>query len=222
MNKKSKTIQLKKILIVFLFGTIISILIFLSCDIYKSSKETAKEIVTEQTKRIELASKKEPIVVKVGRDINETIVLNFRTETEETKEEITKIQKENEYIAKIEIPSAGINENVLSETSTGLMELGLNKYWGADPNQIGNCCIIGHNYKNGKQFGKLKKVKCGDLVYLTDIYNTTLKYQVYDIYTISPENTDCTSQLTNGKKEITLITCTNAGKNRLIVKARGI
>ena len=222
MNKKSKTIQLKKILIAVLFGTIISILIFLSCNIYNCSEQTSKYIITEQTKRVELNSKKEPIVVKVGSNINDTIVLNLRNNIEEVRNENPQTQMKNEYIAKIQIPSAGINENVLSETSTELMELGLNKYWGANPNEIGNCCIIGHNYKNGRQFGKLKKVKCGDLVYLTDNDNITLKYKVYDIYTISPENTDCTSQLTNGKKEITLITCTNAGKNRLIVKAREV
>ena len=44
--------------------------------------------------------------------------------------------------------------------------------------------------------------------------------EVYDNYVVSPNDRTCTSQLTNGKKEVTLITCTNDSSNRVIVKAR--
>ena len=36
------------------------------------------------------------------------------------------------------------------------------------------------------------------------------------------EDDSCTNQNTNGKKEVTLITCTNDSKKRVIVKAREI
>ena len=49
-----------------------------------------------------------------------------------------------------------------------------------------------------------------------------LEYEVYDKYVVYPEDVACTSQITNGLKEITLITCTNAGKERLIVKCREV
>jgi len=48
----------------------------------------------------------------------------------------------------------------------------------------------------------------------------TLKYYVYDKFIADPYDTRCTSQLTNGEKEITLITCYNKGTQRLVVKAR--
>ena len=41
-------------------------------------------------------------------------------------------------------------------------------------------------------------------------------------YEVIPEDLSCTSQLTNGKKEITVITCTNDSKMRVIVKARAV
>ena len=47
-----------------------------------------------------------------------------------------------------------------------------------------------------------------------------MQYKIYDIYTVEPDNTDCTSQVTDGKTEITLITCTKDFKKRFIVKAR--
>ena len=37
---------------------------------------------------------------------------------------------------------------------------------------------------------------------------------------VDPTDVACTSQLTNGNKEVTLITCTNYGQQRLVVKAR--
>ena len=39
-------------------------------------------------------------------------------------------------------------------------------------------------------------------------------------YVVEPDNTDCTSQLTNGETEITLITCTKDFRKRFIVRAR--
>ena len=45
---------------------------------------------------------------------------------------------------------------------------------------------------------------------------------IYDKYVVGPTDLDCTSQLTNGMKEITLITCTNDSTKRVIVKAREV
>ena len=48
----------------------------------------------------------------------------------------------------------------------------------------------------------------------------SLQYKVYDTYIVDPDNTDCTSQITNGEIELTLITCTKDFKQRFVVKAR--
>ena len=45
---------------------------------------------------------------------------------------------------------------------------------------------------------------------------------MYDKYQVNPDNTSCTSQLTNGRTEITIITCTNDSKQRVIIKATAI
>ena len=41
-------------------------------------------------------------------------------------------------IANLNIPSLGIKYPVLSSTSTALLKISLNKYWGANPNEVGN------------------------------------------------------------------------------------
>lgn len=123
----------------------------------------------------------------------------------------------------LNIPRLEINYPVLSETSEELLKISINKFWGPNGvNEVGNYCIVGHNYKNKKMFGKLSEMVDGDIIELTDGSGRTLKYSVYDRYIVDPTDVSCTSQLTNGRKDVTLITCTNYGKQRLVIKAKEI
>ena len=85
--------------------------------------------------------------------------------------------------------------------------------------------VTGHNYKNNKFFGNLQKIQIGDIVKITDTTGQTLDYSVYDTNIIDPYDNSCTSQLTDGHTEITLITCyyengSAHATNRFVVKAR--
>ncbi len=122
----------------------------------------------------------------------------------------------------LNIPSLGIRYPVLSKNSEELMEISLNKYWGSEPNEVGNCCIVGHNYLNKTHFGKLPGIKVGDEVEITDTTGRTLTYVVYKTFIIDPDETECTSQLTDGRTEITLITCANGGASRFVAKCVAI
>ncbi len=125
--------------------------------------------------------------------------------------------------ARLKIPKLGIDYPVLSDWSEELLKISLNKYWGPNgPNEVGNYCIVGHNYKSGKMFGNLPAIANGDIIELTDLKGRMVKYAVYDRYQVKPEDTACTSQLTGGRKELTLITCKEYGTERLVVKAREV
>ena len=128
--------------------------------------------------------------------------------------------KKYDIIATLNIPTLGIKYPVLSSTSEELLKVALNKYWGPNPNEVGNFVILGHNYENKKFFSKLHNIKIGDIVQITDLSGKTLDYTVYETDIIDPDNNDCTSQLTNGHTEITLITCRNKAIQRFVVKAR--
>lgn len=72
--------------------------------------------------------------------------------------------------ARLKIPRLGIDYPVLSDWSEELLKISLNKYWGPNgPNEIGNYCIVGHNYKSGKMFGNLPAITNGDIIELTDL-----------------------------------------------------
>ena len=131
-----------------------------------------------------------------------------------------KDSKGNEYsIAGIvKIPKINVEYPIISEWSDKLLKVSVCKFWGPNPNEVGNFCIVGHNYKNSKFFSKVPKLSIGDIVEIIDLTGRTIQYKAYDIYTVDPSDTRCTSQLTQGKKEITLITCTNDSKQRVVVK----
>lgn len=213
--------------------TIIIIFVLLISKIYPSNANTNEEIETEDTQDIEIEEVVEDNVSdNEQEEILEEIVEDAVEATEEKKQEDPKTitytaSNGNQYdaIATLNIPSLGIEYPILSTTTTELLKVSVTKYWGANPNEVGNMVVIGHNYKNSKFFGKLPNIKNGDIIKITDLNNKTLDYKVYDTYIIDPEDNSCTSQLTNGQNEITLITCyyekgqAHATK-RFVVKAR--
>ena len=69
-------------------------------------------------------------------------------------------------------------------------------------------------------FYHLKDLKIGDKIFVSDSNIGKVEYEIYDLYQVNPNDVNCLSQETNGKKEITLITCTNDSKKRIIVKAK--
>ena len=125
-------------------------------------------------------------------------------------------------VGSISIPSINVNYPILSETTDTLLKVSVCKFWGCDPNEVGNLCIAGHNYRNKKFFSKAINLVVGDIIEITDLNDETLQYSVYDKYTVDPNDVSCTSQLTNGKKIVTLITCTNDSQQRVVIKAEAI
>ncbi len=120
-------------------------------------------------------------------------------------------------------------ESDAEEMFEDLLRISPVKFWGPNPNQTGNYCIVGHNYTSAwnqslrnKFFSHLSEIKIGDIIELTGLSGDLVKYKVYDYLVVDPTNTDATSQKTNGARELTLITCTDDVRGRIIVKAREV
>lgn len=131
-------------------------------------------------------------------------------------------------IATVRIPKIGVEYGVLQgETGTleeteSLLKSSPVKFHGGEPNEVGNFCIVGHNYRNTKFFSKVLNMVVGDTVELTDLTGRTITYEAYDIHTVEPTDTRDTTQKTGGRKELTLITCTNDSKLRVIVRCKEV
>ena len=87
-------------------------------------------------------------------------------------------------------------------------------------NQPGNVVIIGHNYRNGKFFSNNKKLDLGDKIEITDLTGKTLTYKIYEIFQTSETDTEYITRNRQNNIEISLSTCTDDGKQRLVILAR--
>lgn len=122
-------------------------------------------------------------------------------------------------IGTIKIEKINLNMQIISKTTEELMNKSACKLWGADPNRVGNLCIIGHNWRNTKLFSKVPLLEIGDTFEITDLSGRTIKYEIYEKFTVYPENTECLGQETEGRREVTLITCTNDSTQRYVLHA---
>ena len=222
MKKKKKFFKFEFFLSVFLVCILSSYGIYAEYDRSKSEK-VSQEILADLNIE-EKEEKLEKIVVVLNAAFNEEQnVIEVPEDTSETPSiQVATSADGTEYytIGTINIPSIGVNYPILSETTTELLKISPCKFWGADPNQVGNFCIVGHNYRNRLFFSKVPTLEEGDIIEITDLSGVTLEYIIYDKFTIEPDNTECTSQRTNGRKEVTIITCTDDGSQRVVVKAR--
>ena len=153
----------------------------------------------------------------------------YESKLEKNVEKTTKTITKKEYIpedylgfkvaARLIIPTIELETNILEEYTEEGMDICASKFWGPEPNEIGNFCIVGHNYNKENMFSNLINLKIGDEIYLIDNKNGKITYTIFDIYKVKPQNTFPLDQNTAGKRIITLITCVNYSNNRLIVQA---
>lgn len=218
----------KKIYKIEFFLSIILICLFSSYYIHAAydrdkSEEVSQMILTEiKDDNIKEYCDNDPIIIILDDNLS-----NNKQKEEKLEKEIYIDNVIYPIESIIKIPKIGINYPVISKTSEELLKISVNKFHGPNPNEVGNYCIVGHNYLNDKMFSRLDELKNGDIVELKDLSGKIIEYRVYDKYIVNPTDTSCTSQRTkDGKKlgfrEITLITCANYGTQRLIVKCREV
>lgn len=206
----------KKNINYILIPIIIIFIIWIGLEIYRDSRNELADI----DKSSQNAMKNLFIINEVE---NETQPNNEIIEKEYPKEEITEEYRGYKVSAKLVIPEINLETYILEEYTEDSLNKSVAKFWGADPNQIGNLCVAGHNApRNKNMFYNLKQLNVGDKFTISDHKIGKIEYEIYDIYVVPPENIDCLSQATEGKREVTLITCTNDSSKRTIVKAKEI
>ncbi len=120
----------------------------------------------------------------------------------------------------IEIPKIKIKYPILEKASKQAIKVAVAVLCGPGLNQEGNTVIIGHNYRNGLFFSNLKKLSNGDSIFITDVSGEKVKYEVYSVYETTENDATYMARDTQGRKEISLSTCTDDGKLRTIIWAK--
>ena len=145
--------------------------------------------------------------------------------TDENEEDntVTEIEIDGyKVLGIIRIPKINLEYPILNETTNLSMKKSITKFWGPNLNEVGNLTLAGHNNRDGTMFGKVKNLEVGDIIEIEDLYKNTVKYEIFDMYVIEPNDVSCVKSVDPNAKEVTLITCTNGNKNRLITKAREV
>ena len=134
------------------------------------------------------------------------------------------VKKYNGFVVAgtIEIPKTDLKCPIIakSEYSQKSLETSVVELYGDGLNQVGNTTIAGHNYRNGTFFSNNKKLNVGDKIYITDLTGKRLAYTIYDKFEAEDNYSDYMVRDTKGAIEISLSTCTDDSKARLIILAK--
>lgn len=234
LRRKKKIYKFLFILSIFSIISLFSVYIYAEYD-RNRDESISSDILSYMTAKKDdttVSSYKNALVVKITQDITEEIEEDSNANTEQlTNNKLQKATatstytapngKKYESIGVVTIPKFNITYPILSKTTDALMKVSACKFHGANPNEVGNLCIIAHNYrKKGVFFSDVPNLIVGDIVEIQDLSQKVVQYEVYDVHTVTPKNIEDTTQLTNGRREVTLITCTNDSQQRFIVRCK--
>ncbi len=148
---------------------------------------------------------------KISRTINKNLNLSGLYNVKNQNLE------KNIYFGKIYIKKINLEYAIFNNFNEKLLKISPCKFYGEDLSKKGNICIAGHNYNDERFFGNLDKLDIKDEIIIDDLEGNQYKYTIFDIFETDENDT---SVLNSTKKyELTLVTCNNANKKRIIIKA---
>lgn len=244
-NKYGNVLTFILIVIIVL---IVGILGYIGYDTYTKDKvEKQAQLAVEEfdkevenaTKRI-ISSSKNEVVEQTNtvdtenpeNNVDPSALLNQLqgdNTTEPSTTEPTTTEPEKQYLGDYEIlgtiyiPKTKAKYPVLEEVTKTSLEKSVAVLYPPNTtklNEPGNIVIAGHNYRNGKFFSNNKKLAIGDTIEIKDTTGTTVVYEIYNIYETSPSDADYMKRDTEGRREISLSTCTDDTTGRLVIWAK--
>ena len=152
-------------------------------------------------------------------------VFDKEVKIEEKKPEETKTSSSVSYsgftiLGKISIPKIGFNSVIIKENTYKAMNVGIVLSYGDAINVEGGYVLSGHNFRGQNVFFyNIRNLKPGDIVQITDTSGVRLDYTVYEtLRNVDPTETSYLNDFDG--YHVTLVTCENGGKARIVVKAR--
>lgn len=150
---------------------------------------------------------------------NYNIMTLYSTNTNNDEATFLTQNREPFVIGLIQIDEIKLTYPILSTTNEELLKISPCRFAGPMPNQVGNLCIAGHNYVDNKLFSKINLLEIGNIIKIFDLSGNIVEYKIYDKKEIKYDDFSCALQNTNGKREVTLLTCNNVSGNRVCIKA---
>ena len=121
------------------------------------------------------------------------------------------------FFGKIIIDKISLEYSVFNMYNEDLLKISPCKFYGSQLGEKGNICIAAHNYNDNRFFSRIDELKIKDTIKLINLENLEYEYIIYDIF--ETEENDFSILKKNKNFELTLLTCNNSNKKRIIVKA---
>jgi len=225
-NKYSKALTIVLIIVIII---IIGLLALLGYDVFKKytiesqSQEAVGKFEDNLNKfNVEDTNSEVNIVDNVVNpdiDLNAIVEDNTSSNSNNGGNKVT--YQGYEVIGTIEIPATDIKYPIIKQEDVGINSLKVaicNLY--GELNKPGeNAVLVGHNYRNGTFFSNNKKLEKGDKIYITDSSGNKVTYVVYKKYETGTGDFEYATRDVGDKREISLSTCTDDSKKRLIIWA---
>ena len=157
------------------------------------------------------------ILITYSKYVDNKALASFE-EKIENNEVLTEINPGDE-IGIIEIESVNLKNVIVESTANAYLKYHVCHFEeSAMPGEYGNFALAGHSstYYYNQVFNEVHKVKVGDKIKITTV-NDEFIYTIIDTKVVESDEIEVLNQ-DMSKKEITLVTCTNGGKQRFIVK----
>ena len=194
-NKKEK--YSKKFKLIFIFSILFFVLTvgFFSYRTIKiNNNQKLSEKLNQNYNTLKLYSQKDPFNIPVG-------------------------EAENELIGNISISKINLSYSFFSTLDNDSLKISPCRFHGDLPPDYSNLCIAGHNYDNDKFFSNLSDLTINDEIYL-EIQGKTYVYSVFNMYEVDKTDLSPIYSYPDKIRQLTLVTCNNLNKKRLIVKAK--
>lgn len=197
---KTKKIKITNIFLLILIITAIVLVVIIS--IRYSERRKNEEAVKE-------------VVSQINNDV--------QNDKDNENNQIPYIEyKGYQVIGTIQISKINIEYPILIESNEDSLEKSITRVGNGKVNEIGNLTLSGHNYIDGSMFGRIDELKKDDEFSVLDLNGNRVTYKVFDIFVTDPNDVSVLEPVEKNCREVTLITCTNGNKNRLIIKAREV
>ena len=151
---------------------------------------------------------------------NQTVTTTQNKTTTSGTRRTTSSYRGYNMIGTIQIPKTKVKAPVVDKVTVKSISAAVGILYGPGLNEVGNTVLVAHNYRNGTFFSNNKKLVIGDKIYITDATGRKIEYNVYNTYTTSDMDFSYATRDTNGKREISLSTCTTDASKRLVIWAR--
>lgn len=226
-NRYSKALT---VVLIVIIAIVLVLLAFLGYDVFKKyniesqSKEAVGKFEEEVNKIVsntEANDMTDTNIIDPNIDLN-ALTGNTTTSNNSSSGGTTVKYKGYDVIGTIKIPKTNIEYPIIKQNDVSINSLDVaicNLY--GELNQLGsNAVLVGHNYRNGTFFSNNKKLSKGDKIYITDNTGKKVTYVIYKKYETGTGDFDyATRNVDKDKREISLSTCTDDTKKRLIIWA---